>query len=69
MEDVVGSKVVQHSEWWTVILTAIGLVGATIMATYAVFETQDRARERAALLSQRLDRIENKLDALIDRGR
>jgi len=39
------------------------------MAAYAVFETQDRARERAALLSQRLDRIENKLDALIDRGR
>jgi hypothetical protein len=51
------------SDKFTFIITILGIAGGTVSFTFGTFATKDYLRE---VVIQRLDRIENKLDRLIE---
>lgn len=56
-------------DWINILLVGLGLFGGSVFTLYSIFETKDASKERAALIINRLDRIEDKLDAVIERRR
>lgn len=55
-------------DWISLALAAITLLCGGMAAAFTTFETKDIAKERSSQLESRLDRIERKLDALLERA-
>lgn len=55
--------------WLSFALAALTLVCGGMAAAYGTFETKDYAKERSSQIETRLDRIERKIDALLDSRR
>jgi hypothetical protein len=55
---------------WIAWIIAAAVGGFSLLSfSYATFETKDHARESSDILMNRLDRMEEKLDRLIERRR
>jgi hypothetical protein len=56
-----------HLDFMTLILACLTALGGIVSFGLGLFETKDQARERADLVEKRLERIENKIDSIIQR--
>jgi len=57
------------SQWITWAATTIAAVIALMAGVYARFQTKESAKDSAAVVEKRLDRLENKVDILLDRSK
>ena len=49
-------------------ITLVSAAGGITVAAFSTFETKDHAEETRTAIERRLERIENKLDLMIDKN-
>jgi len=56
-----------HIDLLTIILAVLTALGGVVSFTLGLFETKENAQNRSEIVEKRLERIENKIDSIIQR--